>query len=123
MIVVHDAARPLASDALFEHVIAAVVGGADAAVPGLAIVDTLRRLDGGIVDRGSVVAVQTPQAFRASRLRRAHRDEPDASDDATLVEMIGGKVVIVPGEIANFKITTTHDLEVARMIVADEGAS
>ena len=123
VIVVHDAARPLASDALFEQVIAAVSGGADAVVPGIAIVDTLRRFDGGIVDRGSVVAVQTPQAFRADRLRRAHRDQPDASDDATLVEMIGGKVVIVPGEIANFKITTTHDLEVARMIVADEGAS
>ena len=92
-------------------------------MPGIAVADSLRRTDGGIVDRGGVVAVQTPQAFRADLLRRAHRDELEASDDATLVEMIGGKVVIVPGETTNFKITTSHDLKVARMIVADEGAS
>ncbi|HUP75461.1 MAG TPA: IspD/TarI family cytidylyltransferase [Acidimicrobiales bacterium] len=121
VIVVHDAARPLASDALFEQVIASVRGGADAAVPGVAVSDSLRRVDGGIVDRGRVVAVQTPQAFRADLLRSAHRDGPDASDDATLVEMIGGKVEIVPGESTNFKITTSHDLMVARMLVAAEG--
>jgi 2-C-methyl-D-erythritol 4-phosphate cytidylyltransferase len=123
VIVVHDAARPLASDALFEQVIASVKGGADAAVPGVAVSDSLRRVDGGIVDRGRVVAVQTPQAFRADLLRRAHRDEPDATDDATLVEMIGGKVEIVPGESTNFKITTSHDLLVARMLVESEGPS
>ena len=123
VIVVHDAARPLATDALFEQVIASVLAGADAAVPGVAVSDSLRRLDGGIVDRGRVVAVQTPQAFRAELLRYAHRDEPDASDDATLVEMIGGKVEIVPGESTNFKITTSHDLMVARMLVAAEGTA
>ena len=123
VIVVHDAARPLATDALFEQVIASVLAGADAAVPGVAVSDSLRRLDGGIVDRGRVVAVQTPQAFRAELLRNAHRDEPDASDDATLVEMIGGKVEIVPGESTNFKITTSHDLMVARMLVAAEGTA
>ena len=123
VIVVHDAARPLATDALFEQVIASVLAGADAAVPGVAVSDSLRRLDGGIVDRERLVAVQTPQAFRAEMLRNAHRDEPDASDDATLVEMIGGKVEVVPGESTNFKITTSHDLMVARMLVAEEGAS
>ena len=123
VIVVHDAARPLATDSLFEQVIASVLAGADAAVPGVAVSDSLRRLDGGIVDRGRVVAVQTPQAFRAELLRSAHRDEPDASDDATLVEMIGGKVEIVPGESTNFKITTSHDLMVARMLVAAEGTA
>jgi 2-C-methyl-D-erythritol 4-phosphate cytidylyltransferase len=123
VIVVHDAARPLATDSLFEQVIASVLAGADAAVPGVAVSDSLRRLDGGIVDRGRVVAVQTPQAFRAELLRNAHRDEPDASDDATLVEMIGGKVEIVPGESTNFKITTSHDLMVARMLVAAEGTA
>jgi 2-C-methyl-D-erythritol 4-phosphate cytidylyltransferase len=123
VIVVHDAARPFASDALFEQVIATISAGADAAVPGIEVTDTLRRLDGGIVDRATVVAVQTPQAFRAEALREAHRDEPHASDDATLVEMIGGKVVIVPGESTNFKITTPEDLMVARMLVAAEDAS
>ena len=119
VVVVHDAARPLASPALFQQVIAAVRDGAEAAVPGLAVVDSLRRIDGGAVDRSGVVAVQTPQAFRPEALRRAHREEADASDDATLVEMIGGKVVIVPGETTNFKITTAHDLAVARMLVAE----
>jgi 2-C-methyl-D-erythritol 4-phosphate cytidylyltransferase len=122
-IVVHDAARPLASDKLFEQVIATVTGGADAAVPCVPVTDTLRRRAGGIVDRDDVVAVQTPQAFRAELLRAAHRDEPQASDDATLVEAIGGNVVIVPGETTNIKITTTHDLMVARMLVDAEGAS
>lgn len=121
VVVVHDAARPLASVALFQNVIAAVEGGADAVVPGVAVADSLRRIEGGIVDRNGVVAVQTPQAFRLDALRRAHRDEADASDDATLVEMIGGKVVIVPGETTNFKITTAHDLAVARMLVDTEG--
>ena len=120
VVVVHDAARPLASVALFQNVIAAVRDGADAAVPGVPVADSLRRIDGGAVDRSGVVAVQTPQAFRPAALRRAHRDEADASDDATLVEMIGGKVVIVPGETTNFKITTAHDLAVARMLVAVE---
>jgi 2-C-methyl-D-erythritol 4-phosphate cytidylyltransferase len=123
VVVVHDAARPLASPALFQQVIAAVRSGADAAVPGVAVADSLRRIDGRAVDRSSVVAVQTPQAFRPDALRRAHRDQTDASDDATLVEMIGGKVVIVPGETTNFKITTAHDLAVARMLVAEEGPS
>ena len=123
VVVVHDAARPLASVALFQNVIAAVRSGADAAVPGVPIADSLRRTDGGAVDRSGIVAVQTPQAFHPTALRRAHRDEADASDDATLVEMIGGKVVIVPGETTNFKITTAHDLAVARMLVATEGDS
>jgi 2-C-methyl-D-erythritol 4-phosphate cytidylyltransferase len=119
VIVVHDAARPLASDELFERVIAAVRAGADAAVPGIAVADTLRHRAGGVVDREGVVAVQTPQAFRADTLLTAHTDESDASDDATLVEAIGGKVVIVSGETTNFKITTAHDLMVARMLVAE----
>ena len=123
VIVVHDAARPLATDALFRQVIASVRAGAGAAVPGVAVSDSLRRVDGGVVDRARVVAVQTPQAFRADLLRRAHRDDPDAYDDATLVEMIGGKVEIVPGESTNFKITTAHDLMVARMLVSAEGTS
>ena len=77
VIVVHDGARPLASPALFRAVVAAVAGGADAAVPGLAVVDTLKRVDDGVitatVGRDGVVAVQTPQAFRAELLRARPR--------------------------------------------------
>jgi 2-C-methyl-D-erythritol 4-phosphate cytidylyltransferase len=117
VVVVHDAARPLASAALFERVIAAVVAGADAAVPGVAVTDTLREVDGGAVDRTRFVAVQTPQAFRAATLRRAHAGAGEATDDASLVEAIGGKVVVVPGEPLNFKVTDPHDLVTARAVL------
>ncbi len=74
---VHDAARPLASDDLFAAVIAAVRDGADGAVPGLAVADTIKRVDGErvveTIPRDELVAVQTPQAFRADALRAAHR--------------------------------------------------
>jgi 2-C-methyl-D-erythritol 4-phosphate cytidylyltransferase len=116
-IVVHDAARPLASDALYAAVIDAVAAGADAAVPGVPVADTLRRVDGGVVDRSGLVGVQTPQAFAGAMLRRAHGGHGQATDDATLVEAIGGKVVIVPGETTNFKITTRADLVMARALI------
>jgi 2-C-methyl-D-erythritol 4-phosphate cytidylyltransferase len=117
IIVVHDAARPLASPMLFAAVIAAVRAGADAAVPGLPVSDTLKRVAGALVietvPRDGLVAVQTPQAFRAEALRRAHRGAGDASDDAMLVEQGGGVVHVVAGEIRNLKITVPDDLEVA----------
>jgi 2-C-methyl-D-erythritol 4-phosphate cytidylyltransferase len=117
VIVVHDAARPLASPMLFAAVIAAVRAGADAAVPGLPVSDTLKRVAGDLVietvPREGLVAVQTPQAFAASALRRAHERGGDASDDAMLVEQGGGVVHVVAGEIRNLKITVPDDLEVA----------
>jgi 2-C-methyl-D-erythritol 4-phosphate cytidylyltransferase len=119
VIVVHDAARPLAQPALFEAVVAAVRGGADGAIPGVAITDTLKRVDGrrvmGTVDRSLLVAVQTPQAFGAEILRQAHSHGADATDDAALVEALGGSVVVVPGDPDNLKITTQTDLTVARL--------
>jgi 2-C-methyl-D-erythritol 4-phosphate cytidylyltransferase len=113
VVLVHDAARPLASAELFRAVIDAVSGGADAAVPAVPVVDTLRRRDGGPVDRADLVAVQTPQGFRVSVLRAAHAGEPDATDDASLVEAAGGRVVLVSGEQTNMKITTATDLALA----------
>jgi 2-C-methyl-D-erythritol 4-phosphate cytidylyltransferase len=115
IIVVHDAARPLASPALFRAVIDAVRAGADGAVPGLALADTVKRVARDevveTVDRVGLVAVQTPQAFRAGVLRRVHRDAPDSTDDAALVEAAGRRIVVVPGERANLKVTTRDDLE------------
>jgi len=117
IVVVHDGARPLASAALFESVIEAVLAGADAAIPGIAVTDTIKRVEDGRVvgtlDRDDLVAVQTPQAFRADVLRRAHEGDPQATDDAALVEDVGGIVVIVPGDPGNLKITTPRDLSVA----------
>ena len=113
-IVVHDAARPWATPQLFSAVVAALDTGADAAIPVLAITDTVKRVRYGqvvaTVDRTELVTVQTPQAFKAAALRRAHSLGGEATDDAGLVEAMGGRVVAVPGEAANVKVTNAGDL-------------
>lgn len=116
VIVVHDAARPVPCPAVWEAVLAAVAAGAEAVVPGVPVADTLRSLDGGLVDRSRIVAVQTPQAFRAEALRRAHADGGEATDDASLVEAAGGRVVVVDGDPRNLKITTPVDLALAELL-------
>jgi 2-C-methyl-D-erythritol 4-phosphate cytidylyltransferase len=123
IVCVHDAVRPLATPALFSAVIEAVRGGADAAVPALPVTDTIKVVagDGAVVDtpdRATLVAVQTPQAFRADVLRRAHARGDESTDDAALVERLGGRVVTVPGEQWNRKITEPDDLEWARRWLA-----
>jgi 2-C-methyl-D-erythritol 4-phosphate cytidylyltransferase len=126
VIVVHDAARPLASSAMFASVIGAVRAGADAAVPAVPVADTIKRVDGSRVReslaRDELVAVQTPQAFQGAALRDAHRAGadtvfPEASDDAALIEACAGNVVIVAGDPRNVKITTPHDLVVATALL------
>lgn len=118
IICVHDAARPLATVDLYRRAIAAVRNGADAAIPAVAVADTIKIVADGIVvstpDRASLVAVQTPQAFRAGVLRAAHESGNDATDDAALVEGLGGVVAVVDGEMANRKITVPDDLVWAR---------
>ena len=118
IVLVHDGARPLAGDAVFMRVIQAVRDGADAAVPVIELTDTIRRRDGGTVDRRELVAVQTPQAFRAGILRAAHAAGADATDDATLVEAAGGTVALVAGDSRNLKITKPHDLAVAEALLS-----
>lgn len=119
VVVVHDAARPLASEHLFATVVAAM-GDADVdgAVPVLALADTVKRVVDGVVvetlDRRGLVAVQTPQAFRTAILRRAHAGGLEATDDAALVERCGGRIVAVPGEAVNAKLTRLDDLEQAQ---------
>jgi 2-C-methyl-D-erythritol 4-phosphate cytidylyltransferase len=117
VVVVHDGARPLAGSDLFAAVVAAVRAGADAAVPGVPLADTLRWRTGGVVDRDGLVAVQTPQAFRPAALRAAHEGDPEATDDASLVEAAGGKVVVVDGSPLNLKITNPSDLTVAEALL------
>jgi 2-C-methyl-D-erythritol 4-phosphate cytidylyltransferase len=117
VIVVHDAARPLASEALFRHVIAVVTSGdAGGAIPGLPVSDTIKVVDDtqtvtATLDRAALVAVQTPQAFAADLLRAAHAAGAEGTDDAALVEAIGGTVRVVPGDPRNLKITTPADLD------------
>jgi 2-C-methyl-D-erythritol 4-phosphate cytidylyltransferase len=127
IVVVHDAARPLATGALFDAVITAVRNGADGAIPGVEVADTLKQLDGdqvvATIPREGVVAVQTPQAFRAASLRAVHRGDLEATDDAALVEAAGGRVVVVPGEVENRKITAPEDLGLASMLLAAQRES
>jgi 2-C-methyl-D-erythritol 4-phosphate cytidylyltransferase len=126
IVCVHDAVRPFASAELFAAVIRAVSDGADGAVPGIAVTDTIKQIDADkiVVDtppRSALVAVQTPQAFRASILRAAHASGRVATDDAALVEMCGGRVVVVEGEQNNRKITHLDDLAWARELVSRRG--
>lgn len=118
VIVVHDAARPFASETLFAAVVDAVSKGADGAVPGVAVTDTVKsvRREGVVSvvdatpDRDTLVTVQTPQAFRADALRTAHAHGGTATDDAALLEQAGLRVVVVAGETRNIKITVPSDL-------------
>jgi 2-C-methyl-D-erythritol 4-phosphate cytidylyltransferase len=120
VVIVHDAARPLASAELFRAVVSAVEDGADAAVPGLTLTDTVKRVTSNddvtvvveTLSREELVAVQTPQACRREVLERAHAEGGDATDDAGLVEALGALVVVIPGELTNVKITHLGDLEV-----------
>jgi 2-C-methyl-D-erythritol 4-phosphate cytidylyltransferase len=118
VVVVHDAARPFASPELFTAVVDAVRAGADAAVPILPLVDTVKRVrDGSIVGtepRDELAIAQTPQACRIELLRdgleKAEESGLDFTDDAGLLEWAGASVRTVAGEPGNFKITTAMDL-------------
>ena len=126
VICIHDAARPLASVDLFRAVIAAVDTGADGAVPGVPVYDTIKIVDesGTVVDtpeRSRLVAVQTPQAFRATVLRTAHAGSAEGTDDASLVEAAGGRVVVVVGESTNRKVTHPEDLAWVRSVIMAGG--
>ena len=130
VIVVHDAARPLASAELHQSVVSAVHAGADAAIPAIPVTDTIKHIahdqsGRSIVietpDRSTLVAVQTPQAFRADILREAHATSAGATDDAALVEAVGGTVVVVDGEPTNIKITGPNDLAIAAILLETLG--
>jgi 2-C-methyl-D-erythritol 4-phosphate cytidylyltransferase len=117
LILVHDAARPFATPVLVTAVLEAL-GHAEGAVPGVPVTDTVKRVQGDRVtetlERSQLVSVQTPQAFHAAALRASFALPADrlaaATDCASLVEASGGSVVVVAGEDANLKITTSGDL-------------
>lgn len=121
VVAVHDAARPLARPELWRAVIEAVSAGADAAIPAAPVTDTVKEVgaDGHLVtlDRSRLVAVQTPQAFRAEVIREVHAGGGEATDDAALVEAAGGRVELVPGPTDNIKITSPADLLVATALL------
>ena len=125
-IVCHDAARCLAQPQLFEAVLDAL-RRADGAIPVVPVADTVKRLDDGVIagtlDRDELGLAQTPQAFRAEALREAHRiaeeSDVEATDDAMLLELAGYRVVAVPGDPGNFKITTREDLDRAERVLRE----
>ncbi len=125
-VVVHDAARPLVTPDLFARCLSELEAGADAAIAAARVTDTVKEAgeDRVVVrthDRSRLWSIQTPQAFRRAVLERALA-QPDAvvraaTDDAMLVEALGGRVVVVESSPANFKVTTPHDLEVAELLL------
>ena len=117
-VLVHDAARALATTDLAERVLAALKKGESAVIPGLDLVDTVKSVDASghvsaTPDRASLRRVQTPQGFDLDVLKKAHATGADATDDGALVEAIGHKVLIVNGEERALKITTPADLATA----------
>ncbi len=132
VVLVHDAARPLTPSQVTERVIDAVTGGAGAVIPVLPVTDTLKTVDAaGIVTgtprRSDMVAVQTPQGFRWDVLMRAHEagaslgadEAAAATDDAGLVEAIGGSVQTVAGDERSMKVTRPLDLALAQILAAE----
>lgn len=127
VVVVADAAHPLASPDLFGAVVAAVAGGADGAVPGLAVTEAIARVapDGtraGSVPRQGHVLVQMPHAFTARALRLAHAGADDGVEDSAMVAALtidgrAARVVVVPGEATNVHVTTPEELELARRLL------
>ncbi|GAA0536237.1 2-C-methyl-D-erythritol 4-phosphate cytidylyltransferase/2-C-methyl-D-erythritol 2,4-cyclodiphosphate synthase [Rhizomicrobium palustre] len=121
-VLIHDAARPLVSPKVVDGVISALEAGADAAVPHLAVCDTLRKeVDGQwvTVPRDGLMRAQTPQGFRFATILKAHRDfaSQEVTDDMALAALAGLKIVATPGEETNMKVTTPEDFSTAEMFL------
>ena len=131
VVLVHDAARPLVPTSLIDSVAAGVRAGAEAVVPGLPVADTIKAVDAdndvtATLDRSRLRAIQTPQGFRRATLTAAHAAaDPDApaTDDAGLVEILGGTVLVVPGDEEAFKVTRPLDLMLAEAVLARRRAA
>ncbi|WP_318779229.1 MULTISPECIES: 2-C-methyl-D-erythritol 4-phosphate cytidylyltransferase [unclassified Arthrobacter] len=120
-VLVHDAARALTPPDVFQRVVAALRAGAEAVIPVIPVVDTIKTVDGGLVTgtppRDTLRAVQTPQGFNVDTLRLAHQTPGAAvTDDAMLLERLGIPVQVVDGDDAAFKVTTAQDLRLAAIL-------
>jgi 2-C-methyl-D-erythritol 4-phosphate cytidylyltransferase len=147
LVAIHDAARPLVTPALVEGVVATLVADpkADGAIAATRVTDTIKRTprrqmndpasDRGsnasfvveeTVDRGGLWAAQTPQVFRVEALRRALEADPSqvesATDEAMLIEAVGGRVLVHPSLPENLKVTTPTDLRLAEPLLAERSA-
>jgi len=132
LVAIHDAARPLLTPQLVEGVLATLAAdpGADGAIAAVSVSDTIKRAADGVVDatvdRASLWAAQTPQAFRAEALRAALAGDRDAleaaTDEAMLVEAVGGRVLIHPAPPENLKVTRPTDLKLAELLLRERSA-
>jgi 2-C-methyl-D-erythritol 4-phosphate cytidylyltransferase len=124
IVVVADPAHPLASDALFRAVIAAVRDGADGAVPVVPILEVVQRVhDGRVVEtlpKDDLVLTQTPQAFRGDVLRAVHDDRPRPVENSGLLVARGYRVVTIAGEASNVHVTTRPELAIAESLTRCE---
>lgn len=122
IVVVADPAHPLASDALFRAVVAAVREGADGAVPVVPILEVVQRVrDGRVLEtlpKDDLVLTQTPQAFRADVLRAVHADRPRPVENSGLLVERGHRVVTVSGDVANVHVTTRQELAIAECLAS-----
>ena len=121
-VLVHDAARALATSDLASRVLSELEKGEAAVIPALNVIDTIKEVDrDGYVrntpDRSILKAIQTPQGFSVDVLKRAHEASQDATDDAALVEALGIKVKTIPGEARAMKITNPEDIATAVMLL------
>lgn len=144
LVAIHDAARPLVTPELIEDVVATLAAdpGAAGAIAATPVTDTIKRAtrppkttsevaNGGhvieaTVDRGALWAAQTPQVFRVEALLEALAADPgrlaEATDEAMMVEAVGGRVLIHPSPAENLKVTTPLDLKVAELLLAERSA-
>ena len=124
-VLVHDAARALASTTLASSVLSQLIQGEQAVVPALNVIDTIKEVDAkgyvrNTLDRSALKSIQTPQGFTRSVLERAHMASEDATDDAALVEALGIAVKVITGEEGALKITTPSDLAAGiRLLIPD----
>ena len=126
-VILHDGARPLVTPALIEHTIATVKGNidSDGAVVAHPAIDTLKVMENGVIvgtpDRSVFWNAQTPQVFRAGIYRRAHAaalsDGFVGTDDSSLIERLGGRILVVEGKRDNIKLTVPEDYEILEAAV------
>lgn len=116
LVLIHDAARPLLSPDMVRRVISRLlVGDVVGVIPAIPVRDTIKRVDRErvveTIERSDLIAVQTPQGFNLRVLRAAHASfEGEATDDASMVESIGGSIAVVDGDPMNLKVTYPEDL-------------
>jgi len=121
-VLVHDAARAFAPTDLAQRILNELIGGAEAVIPALDVVDTIKVVDSesyviNTPDRTSLRAIQTPQGFTREVITRAHAAGKDATDDAALVAELGVRVKVIKGDPLARKITTLDDLAWAKELV------